>query len=149
MTVLSKTTLARKIVLGLSAIVISSMAHGDTVEAKTNIDTQLTMLQEKMTTNPVAFDMSVSRHLLEPGKIGLMKLAASSSIKRRTSTTRLKRATRVSPSGRRAVFSPGSNGGSQGPATINCDNESSEECQKIVVCTPNCSTEQMQGGDCC
>lgn len=36
-----------------------------------------------------------------------------------------------------------------GPATIGCEAESSEECNKIVVGEPNCSTEHMQGDDIC
>jgi len=50
---------------------------------------------------------------------------------------------------RSRAFKSGGSGPAKGPATINCDIESSEECEKIVVCTPNCSTEHMQGADCC
>ena len=46
-------------------------------------------------------------------------------------------------------LAPRRGGNSNGPAVINCDIESSEECEKIVICSPNCSTDQMQGGDCC
>jgi hypothetical protein len=50
---------------------------------------------------------------------------------------------------RKKSLAPRRGSNSNAPAAINCDIESSEECQKIVICSPNCSTEQMQGGDCC
>ncbi|MFK5980087.1 MAG: hypothetical protein QM488_14495 [Rhizobiaceae bacterium] len=71
------------------------------------------------------------------------KLIVSGKIKANTSRRAIRRLLKKNS------LTPRRGGNSKAPATIDCNIESSEECQKIVICSPNCSTEQMQGGDCC
>ncbi len=77
-------------------------------------------------------------------------LAASNTLRRKRVRTPTFKAVKMRKNRMPGKLAPNSRGGrTQGPAEINCDIESSEECEKIVICEPNCSTEQMQGGDCC
>ena len=76
-------------------------------------------------------------------------VAASNTLRRKRLRKPQIKAIRMNKSRQPGKLAPNGGGHTNAPAEINCDIESSEECEKIVIADPNCSTEHMQGGDYC
>lgn len=112
-------------------------------------------------TAPAADPAAAPAHLVRIGDTALpaaalaqnraeqIVVAASSTLRRKRLRKPSIKAIKMHKPRRPGKLAPNGGGRTNAPAEINCDIESSEECEKIVIADPNCSTEHMQGGDYC
>ena len=133
---------------GLIALAVSTFlavpamaAHDRTAPAAGFNDTPLHLVQIG------DLDLPVSPPALSQAE--RIVVAGSNTLRRKRLRKPQINAIRMHKPRRPGKFAPNSSGHTNAPAEINCDIESSEECEKIVIAEPNCSTEHMQGGDYC
>lgn len=135
---------------GMIAVAVSTLV---TAHANAAVDSTPAMAKTEAgaPAGALQFDVDGLPHFgFEPGATTQIIVAASSTLRKRKARTPT-----FSARKKRKIRMPGKlapnthDGQTEGPAVIDCDIESSEECEKIVICEPNCSTEQMQGDDCC
>jgi hypothetical protein len=135
---------------GMIAVAVSTLM---TAHANAAIDSTPAMAEAEAGTpaGVLQFDVDGLPHFgFEPDATTQIIVAASSTLRKRNTRTPTFRARKKRKIRMPGKLAPNNHGGqTKGPAVINCDIESSEECEKMVICVGNCSTEQMQGDDCC